>query len=323
MIPSILVSIIVLSFVLIKSADMVIVAIRRLSKQTHTKVFTIAALVLALSTSFPELFVGITSALEGAPQLSLGVITGSNIANISLVVGLTAFVTGRVRVHGNYLKRDVLIALVAGMMPFVLLFDLSLSRIDGLILLALYFGYATSFFKDRFMQIARKQQEERFIYRFIRKFSHIDGERRKELGRFFVGIALMLFSADAIVKLATYLASLANIPSFVIGLILVAISTSMPEFAFSLRSLKEHEPSMFFGNILGSTITNSTLVIGIVAIIHPIEVLAVNEYMVAVAAFIIIFASFWYFIRSKHRLDRWEAGLLLVLYLSFVIATFI
>ncbi len=322
MIPSIVVSILILSLVLIKSADMVIIAIRRLSKTTHTKVFALSAIILAIGTSFPELFVGITSALEGTPIVSLGDVTGSNIANIALVGGLTALFVGKVRVHSEYLRRDVVVALVAGILPLVLLLDQKLSRVDGLILLTIYLAYATSFFRHRFIQIGREQQEEGFVYRFVRKFNHISSQKRKELGRLFVGVALMLFSADIIVRLASYLASYANIPNFVVGLVLVAIGTSAPEFAFSLRSLEEHEPSMFFGNLLGSTIANSTLVIGVVAMIHPIEVVAVNKYFVAVVAFLTVFISFWYFIRTKHRLDRWEAAMLFILYISFIIAEF-
>lgn len=320
MIPSIIVSIIFLSLVLIKSADMVVVAIRRLSRQTHTRAFAISAIILALGTSFPELSVGITSALEGTPILSLGDITGSNIANIALVGGLTALVAGRVRVYGEYLRRDVWMALVAGMLPAVLLLDKQLSRVDGLILIAVYLAYATSFFRERFIQIGKEQQEESFIYRFLRKFNHIAAAKKRELGRLFVGITLLLFSADAIVRLARHLASFANIPNFVVGLVLLAVSTSLPEFAFSLRSLEEHEPSMFFGNLLGSTIANSTLVIGVVSVIHPFEVVATHQYLVAVVAFIIVFLSFWYFIRTKHRLDRWEAGFLLFLYIAFIVA---
>ena len=120
MIPSIIASIFILSLVLIKSADMVIVAIRRIGKTTHTGVFALSAVVLAIGTSLPELFVGITSAIEGDPSISLGDVTGSNIANISLVAGLAGFFIGRVRVHGNFLKRDVVIALIAGLLPLIL-----------------------------------------------------------------------------------------------------------------------------------------------------------------------------------------------------------
>lgn len=320
MTSSIVISIIVLSFLLIKSADLVIVAIRRLSKNQKTKLFTISALILAVGTSFPELFVGITSALEGNPQVSLGTVTGSNIANISLVAGLTAFVVGRITVSGNYIKREVWIALVAGLLPTVLLFDSTLSRVDGFILLAVYLAYASSFFRLRFLQIGKEQAEEGFIYRFIRKFSHLDGERKKELGRLFIGIALMLFSADIIVRLATHLGETSGVPPFIIGLIVVAIGTSLPELAFSFRSIREHEPSMFFGNLLGSTIANSTLVLGLVAIIAPIHVIAVNKYFYAATAFFVVFITFWFFIRSKHKLQRWEGAVLILLYIGFIVA---
>ena len=171
--------IIILSLVLIKSADWVIVAIRRISKDSKTAAFTLSALILALGTSFPDLFVGITSAIEGKPNLALGVVIGSNIANISLVAGVTALVVGRIRVHGTYLKRDVWIALAAGVLPLILVLDTKLSRVDGLILLAVYFAYASSFFRTRFIQIGEEQKQENFIYRFVRKFYNIDTEKKR------------------------------------------------------------------------------------------------------------------------------------------------
>lgn len=320
MIPGLIFLIIVFSLILIKSADMVIVAIRRISKTTHTGVFALSVIILALGTSFPELFVGITSALEKAPSVSLGDITGSNIANIALIGGLAAFFAGRVRVRGDYLRHEIWVALGAAIVPLLLLLDGQLNRVDGLILLTVYFANATSFFRSRFVQIGKEQQEEEtFTYRFMRQFNHIAAKKRKELGKLFVGIALMLFSADSIVKIAVYLASLANLPEFVIGVIIIAIGTSLPELAFSFRSLEEHEPSMFFGNLLGSTITNSTLVIGIVSLIQPINLEAPHQYFYAVTAFIVIFLMFWLFIRTKHRLDRWEAGILILMYLIFVV----
>lgn len=323
MIPSIIISIIFLSFVLIKSADLVIIAIRRLSRDTSRKSFIISALILAVGTSFPELSVAITSSLEKASNLTLGVIIGSNIANIALIGGITSLIAGKIIVRGDYLKRDVWIALIAGILPLILIIDRVLSRVDGLILLASYFAYALSFFKHRYIQISQEQREEGFIYRFIRRFNHISTEKKREIGKLFVGIGLLLFSADKIVKLSLTLAHEVNIPIFLVGLLLLAVGTSLPEFAFSLRSVEDHEPSMFFGNLLGSTIANSTLIIGIASIIHPIEIVAVNQYLIAVIAFIVVFIVFWIFIRSKHRLDRWEALVLLILYFLFVIVEFV
>lgn len=323
MIPTLILAILIFSLLLIKAADLVIVALRRLGRQTKTGVFALSAIILALGTSLPELFVGVTSAIEKSPNLALGVVLGSNIANISFVAGLTAFVAGKVHVSSDYLKKDVWIALLAGTLPLFLVLDGGLNRIDGLILLAVYGGYSTSFFRGRYEEIAKEHEKESFFYRFLRRFNHVNGVKTKELGRLFLGIALLLFSADMIVKLSMSLASSANIPVFVIGLIILAAGTSLPEFAFSLRSLEDHEPSMFFGNLLGSIIANSTLIVGVTAVIHPIEVVAVEEYVVAAFAFLIIFVTFWFFIRSKHRLDRWEAAVLLLLYIIFAIVEFV
>lgn len=323
MVPALILLLIFFSFVLIKSADFVIVALRRLSRQIKTGVFALSAVILAIGTSFPELFVGVASAIEKSPNLTLGIVLGSNIANIALVAGLTAFIVGKVHVHGGFLKRDVGIAFIAGLLPIGLVADGKLGRIDGLILLAVYGAYASSFFRQRYTQIAKEHRKESFFYRFLRKFNHINSVRTKELGRLFLGVALLLFSADMIVRFSSILAISAGIPVFVIGLVILAIGTSLPELAFSFRSLKDHEPSMFFGNLLGSTIANSTLVIGATSIIHPIEIMAMGEYLIAAIAFILIFLLFWLFIRSKHRLDRWEAGILLLFYITFVVVAFI
>lgn len=324
MIPLTILAIIFVSGILIKSADMVIVAIRRLAKMSHARAFAISAVILAVGTSFPEMFVGITSALEGNPTLSLGDVTGSNIANLSLVVGLTAVIFGKVHVNPDFLRRDVMIALVAGVLPTILLFDGNLNRVDGLILLSVYAAYSTSFFRRRYSQIAKEQEEEEsFVYRFMRQFNHVSVAKRREYGRFFVGLALMLLSADLVVRLAAYLAAESNIPKLVIGMVVIAVGTSLPEFAFSFRSVGDHEPSMFFGNLLGSTIANSTLIVGLVSVISPISVRVTHSYFSAAAAFIIIYMTFWYFIKSKHRLDRWEAFLLLVLYGGFLYSTFV
>lgn len=322
MTPGLIFLIIVFSLVLIKSADLVIVAIRRISKESQAGIFTVSAVILALGTSFPELFVGITSAIAGTPNLLLGVVLGSNIANLALVTGISGLLVGKIKIRGDYLKRDVWVAFLAGILPLFLILDKSLSRVDGLILLATYFAYSTGFFRRRYVEIGKEQAEESFVYRFLRKFNNVDGHHTKEFGRLFVGVALLLFSSDMIVRFSTRLASQANIPIFLVGLVVLAIGTSLPELAFSLRSLGDHEPSMFFGNLLGSTIANSTLVLGVVSIIAPIEIVAFNEYVLAAIAFLVVFASFWAFIRSKHRLDRWEAGLLLLFYFSLLVLEF-
>ena len=135
---------------------------------------------------------------------------GANIANISLVAGLSAWVVGKVNVHGQFLRRDVTIALIAGTLPLILIFDGQLGRTDGLILIAIYGAYASSFFKHRFLQIAEEHKKGSYIQRFLRKFTQIDGNKSKEAARLFVGVAMLLVSANIIVRIARVLAEAAG-----------------------------------------------------------------------------------------------------------------
>lgn len=315
--------IIVFSVLLIKAAEWVIVALRRIARKSKTGVFAISAIILAIGTSLPELFVGITSAIEKAPNIALGVVIGSNIANTAVITGLVALFVGGITIREDYLKRDVGLALVAGLLPLALMADGVLGRVDGLVLLAAYGAYASSFFKERFTEIAEEHKKESFFYRFWKKINHIDSTTTKEYGRLFVGIGLLLFSGEMIVRNAESLASALGVPIFIIGLIVLALGTSLPELAFSLRSVGEGHPSMFFGNLLGSTIANSTLIVGITSLIYPIKVTAFSDYAVAVFSFIIIFLTFWLFIKTKHRLDRWEGAILLILYAAFIVVEFV
>jgi cation:H+ antiporter len=324
-VPGLIILLFLFTLLLIRATDMVIVSLKRLSRETHTKVFVLSAVLLAIATSFPELFVGITSALEGAPHLSFGNVMGANIANISLVAGIAALVVGKITIHGEFIKKEVGVALVASVIPILLILDGTLSRVDGLILLAIYGAYSTSFFKTRFIQIAEQYRKDGYIHRFLTNFTHppqLDVHKAREYARLFIGLALLLFSADIIVRVAMEIAVISRVPIFLVGLILLSIGTTLPELAFSIRSLEDREPSMFFGNVLGSIIANSTLVLGVAATIYPITVMAPREVIIAGIAFIVTFSSFWFFIRSKLALERWEAGVLLLLYLGFVVAEF-
>lgn len=311
------------SLFLIKAAEWVIVSLRRIAKKTKVGLFAISAIILAVGTSLPELFVGITSALEGLPEVSLGVVLGSNIANTALITGIVALVLGKINVHGEYLKRDVLIALLAGLLPLGLMADGILGRVDGLILLFVYASYTAGFFKDKFNEITNEQNKESFFYKFLREMNHINFDITKEYARLFFSLAILLFSSEVIINSTKNLAGLIGIPIFVISLVVLAVGTSLPELVFSLKSVKNGEPKMFFGNLLGSTIANSTLIVGLTSVINPIKIVSFADYRNAIITFIVIFLLFWFFIKSKHRLDRWEALILILIYLIFIVVEFI
>src|SRR3989344_3694364 len=145
--------IIVFSVCLVKAADLTISALAGISRKTRSGTFLLSAVIIAVGTSLPEMFVAITSALEGTPNLSLGNVMGANITNISLVAGSAAFIFSSVRFQGEMVKRDMSIAMIAGVIPFLFIIDGLLSRVDGLVLLAVYGVYASSLFRKRYGEI--------------------------------------------------------------------------------------------------------------------------------------------------------------------------
>jgi len=314
-----IIGILVACFVLIKATDLTVIAIKRISDQTKIGSFAVSALILALGTSFPELSVGVTSAFEGASPLSFGTIIGSNIANISLVLGIAGLSVGKIYIRGDYLERDFWISLAAGVAPLIFILDGAITRSDGFILLSIYAAYSMSFFKVRYQEIGKHLEIDKNFYKFLHKISfNLQSSVIRNIMRLAIGIALMVAAAWSIVQLGMMVAASFGLPVFVIGLVVVAIGTSLPELAFSFRSLRDHEPSLFFGNILGSTIANSTLIIGLVAVIRPITQTAADTRTFAGVFFVIISLAVWYFSRSKRRIDWWESGLLVVLYALFV-----
>ena len=229
---------------------------------------------------------------------------------------------GTVVVRGSFLKTDVFYAFLVGTIPMLLLFDRYLGQMDGLILLAVYGFYNFSVFKKRQKKIAEaRNNNESFIHYLIRRVNYHHSQT--ELAWVFLGVALLLFAADMLVKTAVSMAISLNLPLLLMGLLVVAIGTSLPEFAFSLKAIREHQPEMVFGDLLGSIIANSTLIIGVTALIEPMRIQAFEEYLLATMGFVCIFGAFYYFIRTKHKLERWEGAFLIGLYLAFMLSELI
>ena len=312
-----LILIFVFCFLLVKATDILIINFKALSQKTHLRKFALTGLILGLATSLPEFFVGLSSAFEGKSILSLGNIIGANIANLSLVIGGAALIGGTVAVHGTFLRRDIFYAFLAATSPMLLLSDKILTRIDGLILLFLYIFYQIAVFSEQ-PDIEERQEDK--PARLLRKLEYRG--TKKELGWIFLGIALLLFSADALVRLAVKFAVAFNFPLLLVGLLIISLGTTLPELVFEIEAIHKRQSNMALGNLLGSIVANGTLIIGLVALISPIRMQSLNSYLLSTMAFLLIFGLFYLFIRTKQRLDRWEGILLLLIYLVFVIIQF-
>lgn len=305
------------SLLLIKATDILLVNLKSFAKRLKIGAFVLGGLAAALTTSLPELFVGLAAALRAEPSLSLGNVVGANIANLSLVIGGAALIGGTLKVQGNFLSRDVFYAFLAGAAPMLLLMDKTLSRLDGVILLAIYLFYQVVIFRQQ----SGGSTEGEMVHRLIHHVS-LRGTK-KEFFWIFVGVAVLLFSANMLVDLGAKVAATIGLPLLVVGMVWVAIGTTLPELIFEAEAIKKRQPEMVFGNLLGSIVANGTLVLGVVAVIAPFKIEAFAQYLLATITFVLVFGLFYFFIRTKRRLERWEGAVLALVWLVFVLAEFL
>lgn len=323
MLVFLVIALIVLSYVLSRSTDVLVAGIKQLAEGTAFEAYGLTTFLVALATSLPELFVGVTAALAGEQNLPLGVAIGSNIANVSLVLGGAALVVGAVKATQRVYRRDVFYAFLIGCLPLLMLFDRKLSRIDGVVLLVVYLIFVvmslTGKQRKRVEKVGEEYYEEAGLtHRVLMMLGKKDVEQG--MLRLTVGSALLIVSADLIVKLSGMIAEIVHIPLMLVGLFMVSVGTSMPEISFEMKTVRRREYMMAFGNVIGSTVANAALILGVVSVLAPIKLNESNSraYFLSVIAFVVIFGVFWGFSLSKKALERWEGAVLLLMYALFL-----
>lgn len=143
--------------------------------------------------------------------------------------------------------------------------------------------------------------------------------------RFILGVILLLFSSHFIVKLSTSLALSTGLPTIFIGLFIVAVGTSLPELAFEIKAIANGQSKMALGDLLGSVVANSTLILGLAALIRPLTLTSrgLLPYGVAIGVFSVIYFTFVYFVKTKKKLEWWEGAFLMSGYLIFFMIEFL
>lgn len=299
-----------LGLVLIKATNLTASAVEALINHSRQRKFGLVVFLVALSTSLPELIVSTVASLNGQGELALANIIGANIANISLILGGAALIAGSLKASDTIIKKEMVSVFLIGCLPLLLLMDQQLSRLEGLALILLYIIYIQRELVKKQKQAVPPPKAEEQIKNLLHKLGNHTLEKRLLLVG--VGLILMLLSAEGIVRTATALANFAQVPSFLIGLFVVSVGTSLPELLFEIVAIRHHQSTMAFGNIIGSMVANGTVILGLAALIRPIQLTAsMPSYLISIMGFILIFGLFWLFTKSKHRLDRWE-GLALV-----------
>jgi cation:H+ antiporter len=265
---------------------------------------------MAVATSIPELFVGITSALEKNPALALGNIMGANILDLTIITGIIILLGRGVKIKTRKIKKDALYMSLILILPIILfLIGNSISRIDGLILIGVFCLYAYRLLKRR------------------KKFTKAveDHIRRREIVinifLFIASIVVLFLSSRFVVHYATLLSVDLNLPSIMVGLFLISIGTTLPELTFGVRAVQLGHSEMALGDQIGTIIANTTLILGVTALIYPIHA---EFILFVIGAIFMILVGFLFatFSESGSKLDIKEGISLILLYIFFVIIEF-
>ncbi len=217
---------------------------------------TAGLLIASISTSSPELFVGVSSALREIPEVSLGDILGSNVANIALIFGIFLLLSSNRLSEKSIRIKDIILSSIAPLAVLLLAFDGILSKLDGVILLFLF----------------------AFWLRWLTKENQIEAEepeRRKGTSlHFAIGLGMLVVAGYTFTESAGTLASMLGVNLFFFSSVVVALGTSMPELATSIVAVRTKQNAVAVGNLLGSNIFNSLGILGLVCLIQPISISA-------------------------------------------------
>jgi len=272
----------------------------------------VAFFTISLGAVVPEFFIGISSASRGISVLSFGNIVGQNIILFSLAPALCAFILKNLEMESRTVRAGSTFAVIAAILPLLLVLDGELSRIDGIILILCFTIYIFWFFskKERFTKVYNHEEEKPVIRKF---FSFL-----KDIAIVFGGFFLIILSAQAIIGSAIVFSDSLKISLPLIGILIVSLGTALPETYFAVTLARKGQSWMILGGLMGAVAVSSTLVLGIVALIHPIGIPDFSPFAIARIFLIISALFFLFFVRSNRKITAKEAFLLLGIYIAFL-----
>lgn len=298
--------------ILFLSGKWLIEGLSRIARYLQWREFVVAFFVIAFAAAIPNLFVGINSAIHKIPQLSFGDIVGGNLIDLTLAVAIAVFFAKGLPAGSKMVQSSALFTMIIAVLPLILILDGKLGRGDALILILTFFVYSFWLFskKERFSKLYDGEKES-----VVKEFKLFI----KDLGKVLLGIILLLIAAEGIVESASFFAQNLNLSLVLVGVLIVALGNALPEIYFTLIAARKAENWMILGDLMGSVIVAATLVLGIVALICPIEISDFSPF--AIARFFLIIAAifFLFFVRTDRKITKKEGLFLLVIYVLFVL----
>ncbi len=303
-------------FLLIWSADRFIEGASSIARILGISPLIVGMLIIGFGTSAPEMIVSATAAFQGNPSLGIGNALGSNITNITLVLGITAiFYT--LPVHSRLLKQEIPLVLSTAVLAWYLMADGFFSRLDSIILVIVMFlvliWMVYSANKDRHTHDPLVDES----------IDELPDEMPLPNSIFWtvVGLILLLLSSNMLVYGASNIATAMGVSDLIIGLTIVAIGTSLPELAATISSARKGETDLAVGNIVGSNLFNTLAVLPIPALVQPLDVpagvLDRDIWVMLAATVVLLVFCFGFGHDSRYKITRLKGLFLLGAFFAY------
>lgn len=295
-----------------KGADWFVESAVSISEKSGIPKIIVGATIVSFATTSPEFAVSVTAAYMGHVDLSVGNAVGSAICNIGLVLGLIVAIRA-IDVDKHGFVRKGAFMLISGLLLIMTTLDKELSSFDGILLLLVFVGFMYYNYKlQRAVFDGEGNQRERTPLL----------DMKKDLLLFVTGALLVVLGSRILVDAGIAVAEWLGVPQMLIGLTLVALGTSLPELITAVSSTLKGHQDISIGNILGANIMDITLILGVSSQIRTLEILP-QSVIYDFPAMLLIMVLLVIFGITRRKLERWEGGLLLGVYLAYIAGLFI
>jgi cation:H+ antiporter len=264
-------------------------------------------ILLSITTSLPELSVSILSSISGEGGLSVGNVLGSNIANLTIIIGLAVFLSKtEIYIKGESQKELIQFVFLSSVIPLFIVQRGSLGPVLGVVLLILFVYFSFTISKTPKQSQITEQPNDSTEKPLIAAI------------KFAICLVIIIGVSQLIVNSSIEIADFISLPTSIIGATIIGVGTSLPELATTIQSLKKKYYEMALGNLLGSCITNITLVLGISSLVtfSEVNILAVESIMFYV---LISSLTVWFMITSNKSINKRGAIFLCAIYAAFVL----
>lgn len=304
-------------FFLIKGADMFVEGAASIARKFNVPAMIIGLTIVAMGTSAPEAAVSITSSLAGQNDMSVANVVGSNFFNILVVLGVSSIIA-KLPVQRNTIKKDAPFLLLVSALLLLFGLNLNINRIEGLIFLAVF----TYFLVDT-VKSAKKSSQETANEAATTMDIEVAEESSmpKTILLSIIGVVGIVLGGDMVVNSATDIATSFGMSANLVGLTIVAVGTSLPEFVTSVVAIRKGETEIAIGNVIGSNIFNILFVLGLAATISPITIstLALIDVLFMVAITVLLY----FFMKKDNSLVKSQGIIFLVIYVAYMAYTII